>query len=112
MTDTSTVQHTSGPLTYELAVYSDDAEWSVSTPLRRVALVNNGADNAEANARLFAAAPDLLEALETLLNVEGAATFGAELPSFKGLDVAYHFNKARAAIAKAVHRKRGKVRSR
>ena len=54
-----------------------------------------------ANARLIAAAPELLEALILLLNVEKAALIGAEAPGLKGLDVPYHFEAARAAIARA-----------
>lgn len=53
------------------------------------------------DAALIAAAPELLEALILLLNVEKAALIGAEAPSLKGLDVPYHFEAARAAIAKA-----------
>jgi len=58
-------------------------------------------DERESNARLIAAAPELLDALVSLLNVEGAALHGARLPGFVGLDVAYHFEAARAAIARA-----------
>ena len=47
-----------------------------------------------------AAAPDLLDALHSLLNIEGAALAGAP----PGLDVPWHFAKARAAIAKAERR--------
>lgn len=54
-----------------------------------------------ANARLIAAAPAMLEALTLLLNVEGAAKYGARLKGFAGLDVSYHFDAARAAIAAA-----------
>ena len=43
---------------------------------------------------------DLIDALMSLLNVEGAARIGAQSSAFSGLDVAYHFDKARAAIAK------------
>lgn len=56
----------------------------------------NGAD-----ALLIAAAPDLLEALQSILNIEGPAMAGGTLGAFKGLDIAYHFDKARVAIAKA-----------
>ena len=44
---------------------------------------------------------ELFDALVLLLNVERAALLGAELPGLKGLDVPYHFEAARAAIAKA-----------
>lgn len=51
----------------------------------------------EANATLIAAAPDLLDALIGLLNIEHAALSGASI----GVDVPYHFVKARAVIAAA-----------
>lgn len=41
----------------------------------------------------------LRKALLSLLNIEGAALHGARLPAFEGLDVPYHFAKARAALA-------------
>ena len=43
---------------------------------------------------------ELLEALETMLNLSGAARAGALTGAWKGLDVNYHVDKARAAIAK------------
>ena len=52
------------------------------------------------NAQLLAAAPDLLEAMQSLMNMEGPARLGCEFGAFKGLDWKYHFDKARAAIAK------------
>jgi hypothetical protein len=56
----------------------------------------------EANARLIASAPELLEALILLLNVESAALHGARTSAVNdGLDVSYHFDAARAAINKA-----------
>ncbi len=55
----------------------------------------------EADARLIAAAPDLLEALYSMLNCERAARLGCEVPEMEGFDYRYHFEKARAAIAKA-----------
>lgn len=45
-------------------------------------------------------AQDALNALYTILNIEGAAQLGAEVPSMRGLDVPYHFEKVRAAIQK------------
>jgi len=60
------------------------------------------ADTLRANARLIASAPELLEALIALLNVESAALHGARTSAANdGLDVLYHFAAARAAIAKA-----------
>jgi hypothetical protein len=64
--------------------------------------VCNPSPMGEANARLIAAAPELLEALIALLNVESAALHGARTSAANdGLDVLYHFAAARAAIAKA-----------
>ena len=57
--------------------------------------------NELADANLIAAAPDLLDALESMLNVEGPAIEGATFGAWDGLDVRWHFSKARAAIAKA-----------
>lgn len=55
----------------------------------------------QANARLIAAAPELLEALHVALNVEGPALVGAQFGAWAELDVQYHFRRIRAAIAKA-----------
>ncbi len=62
---------------------------------------DGGMARARANAALIAAAPELLEALVLLLNVERAALLGAQSPGLQGLDVPYHFEAARAAIARA-----------
>ena len=75
MTDTrtaKTTQYLPGPLTCEPAVYSDEKEWSVDTPLRRVALVNNGAGNAEAYARLFSAAMRMVKSIKDTRLILGA----------------------------------------
>ena len=50
----------------------------------------------EANARLIAAAPELLDALHHILNIEGAC-FGAD----ESWNLEWHWAKVRAAIAKA-----------
>ena len=56
----------------------------------------------EHNRRLEKAAPDLLEALYCILNIEGAAIAGAiNCKAYHGLDVGYHFDKVRAAVARA-----------
>jgi hypothetical protein len=58
-----------------------------------------------ANARLMAAAPELLEALYNALNLESVARWGAEVVHAKNhenLDVPYHFAEIRKAIATAV----------
>ena len=54
-------------------------------------------DELSANARLIAAAPELLEALYTALNLEQAVKMECNV----GLDIEYHFDKIRAAIAAA-----------
>ena len=57
---------------------------------------------AEAKTKLIAAAPDLLEALQSMLNITWAANAAAHnLGAFKGLDVEYHRRKALDAIQKA-----------
>ena len=48
--------------------------------------------------RLTAAAPEMLDALYSILNIQGPAEGGYLA---EGLDVAWHFEKVRAAIAKA-----------
>jgi hypothetical protein len=68
---------------------TDDSQWRAPN------------DEEKANAQLISAAPELLEALILLLNVEKAALIGAKAPGLKGLDVPYHFEAARAAIARA-----------
>jgi hypothetical protein len=98
-------KHTPGPWAIDwnvsrIDVFSADAATLVAT-IRRSTLSAGIDDVAKANARLIAAAPDLLEALILLLNVEKAALIGAEAPGLKGLDVSYHFEAARAAIARA-----------
>lgn len=43
---------------------------------------------------------DLVDALHSALNVEGAARIGAESGALKGLDYKIHFDKIRKAIKK------------
>jgi len=43
----------------------------------------------------------MLSALKTILNVEGPAHSGSRCPAWVGIDIAYHFDKVRAAIRKA-----------
>ena len=81
-------QHTPGPWSCQSAVYSELGEWSVDNPVRRVALVNDGAHNVEANARLIAAAPEMLEFVRM---------FADETETSKSLKA---MDQARALLAK------------
>lgn len=104
-------KHTPGP--WKLARFNPDrATVEVETVRRGVDVPDQGdliavvgaygatIDDAP-DARLIAAAPELLDALFSLLNIEGAAVRGCDSPALAGLDVRWHFDKARAAIAKA-----------
>jgi hypothetical protein len=86
--------HTPGPWTMteqgSPSAYVEDSETSIGIESsdRRVAAVE-GWDNALDNARLIAAAPDLLAALETMLRTPNDLALGPAIA------------QARAAIAKA-----------
>lgn len=85
-------KHTPGPwVVFYKAKYD---EWHVSVPAfgMKLALFPDGirTENHEADARLIASAPDLLEALQRIME---------DMDSEFGTD--YDYNKARAAIAKA-----------
>lgn len=88
--------HTPGPWTIDwnvsrLDIFSADAATLVAT-LRRSALSPGIDDTAKANARLIAAAPDMLEALQKLCAIQeygDVASWASE------------WDEARAAIAKA-----------
>lgn len=60
------------------------------------------AESEQETAALGAVALPLLDALQTLMNVEGAALAATQhLPAYAGLNVPYHFDKARAALQAA-----------
>jgi hypothetical protein len=91
-------KHTSGPWTIECGKnYSNEIVGKSKTGkdwvLARTTAAKVGRDQDDANARLIAAAPDLLEALKTLATQ--AESHGAE---------GIYWDKARAAIAKAERR--------
>lgn len=50
---------------------------------------------------LYNAAHEMKAALESILNIEHAAIVGGKCKALEGLDIEYHFNKVRAALAKA-----------
>jgi hypothetical protein len=85
----STQKHTDGP--WKFRFESIDSEWAIVTTASGSIIANVNSDlRQKANARLIAAAPDLLAALKKVLTMtEGIAPLG----SFG--------EQARAAIAKA-----------
>ncbi len=91
----SNATHTPGPW----AVSTAGDIWIKAGPLHVATIPRAGdGDWSESNARLIAAAPELLEALELALQgLDIAAT--KQLPEFIGFVLAA--DKARAAIAKA-----------
>lgn len=102
MTHPTQVQHTPGPFeAIKGAEKGDDLRCAVAAVRGDyrylVATIENGApgdicDTEWANAQLFAAAPELLEALEEAIEWDGHDSEGVP---------AVWLNKARAAIAKA-----------
>ena len=108
----SAAKHTPGP--WSASKIDDRAAFNIFTPGQCSALLtlepgkHNGADkrtnNVEADARLIAAAPELLQALKFLLSVQGADELSNVLLEMKsdGGDSYYAaVLHARAAIAKA-----------
>jgi hypothetical protein len=92
--------HTPGPWVYFYKHKYD--EWHVSIPIpgssMRFGIFDDGvrSENPEADARLIAAAPDLMDALKALLSLDDDHQRG------KGdEDVCQEVRMARAAIAKA-----------
>lgn len=105
-------EHTEGPWAYTCAHWTGHGQDTYSVyhyawgPLAYTAGPSDyGPSRAEANARLMAAAPQLLDALYTALNLGSVARWGAEVvhsESRANIDVPYHFAVIRAAIAAAV----------
>ena len=88
-TEEEAVSHTPGPWTYSLSPSTDNT-WYVDGPSRWIC--NSTARSSEDNARLIAAAPDLLEALGEILRA---------YTTLMGDDEDETMCKARAAIKKA-----------
>ena len=88
------VTHTPGPWAVKAEEFIDGADGS---PVARVySRQTRAAEDLKANADLIAAAPEMLEALYYILNIEGAC-FGAD----ESWNLDWHWSKVRAAIAKA-----------
>ena len=86
-------KHTQGPWTYEQI--SNNA-YVIDENGSAVMLYRNPDDEMKANARLIAAAPELLEALRGMVALEEE-----NLRSGDDIDVCFELESARAAIAKA-----------
>lgn len=87
-------KHTPGPwkATFKAGTYLiQSPEW------RTIALAGYTDSEDDANARLIAAAPDLLEAIRSMVDMFERHIDGREGPD----DAAARWDKARAAIAKA-----------
>jgi hypothetical protein len=93
--------HTPGPWSLSGVMALDTPMWIVSVPGEQARIeISDYSQESEANARLIAAAPDLLAALEGLVEVAKAAL---EEVNRDGAEwhVAAELAEARAAIAKA-----------
>jgi hypothetical protein len=98
-------EHTEGP--WEAHAWGDDRYEILTAEGDLIADIRGyqGRTTTDADARLMAAAPQLLDALFTALNLGGVARWGAEVvhsESRGNIDVPYHFAVIRAAIAAAV----------
>ena len=108
--------HTPGPWSIKIGARTFYIHGSEDTYIIAEAHRNYADPQRESNAQLIAAAPEtaaerdrlkainasLVDALISMLNVEGAAVAGRDAAqAWKGLDVKWHFNKARAVLAKA-----------
>lgn len=97
--------HTKGPWKVE-KMPDDGGEFSIfSNTGIYVALTVGGTDSEEANARLIAAAPDLLEALEQLFRIGDVYRSAIEHDAYgeygSKMDLEQWTDLAKAAIAKA-----------
>ncbi len=89
-------KHTQGPWKYGIELSSRSGEWLISFDAGYrgrgidIAETRPGSGQEEANARLIAAAPELLDALQDMIDYYGSASATVEA-----------LTAARAAIAKA-----------
>lgn len=98
-------KHTTGPWTHRRAFSKGEEIGCVVMPMGYDLSTSNNEEN-EANARLIAAAPDLLEALEGLLKATRMAhgwaqNCGPQYADDDAVFVGEWIDEARAAIAKA-----------
>lgn len=96
----TTAMHTPGPWTFYADLPSADPNWHIVTTANRMRVLANvhiepGNDVDMANARLIAAAPDMLDALRRAVL---ALAFAAE----SSLAMQDDYNAVSAAIAKAI----------
>lgn len=79
---TTTHTHTRGPWYAEKLDASSDHSWAIDSELVEIARLSEWPDHqseAEANARLIAAAPEMLEALKTLIDgIDHLDIYGAD----------------------------------
>jgi hypothetical protein len=105
MTTTQAVGHTPGPWKALPDTGSESFAFEVTGQrMEGVALVYAYDTPSAANARLIAAAPDLLEALQSLLRFENMAVIG-DGTGMRDAEIRRSFAVARGAIAKAEGRR-------
>ena len=88
-------QHTPGPWNNDTHPWDVLADGKRTTPIATVHVEVDGGNEARANARLIAAAPELLEALKSLVGRFEGCTSHCGSPELNA------FRNANAAIAKA-----------
>lgn len=92
----SEIKHTPGP--WSVSFECVDPEWAIVATRGGVVIANVNADHLQdANARLIAAAPDLLEAVAGLIRLSEAIRHSVGL----GKNQLERIERAKAAIAKA-----------
>ena len=105
-TNTMNTKHTPGPWHVDRDAFERAARLRGGDNMRLIlrwdAFARRGSIEAEANARLIAAAPDLLEALQMLSETAGRVAQGAPVVDERGLNtLAHSISAALAAINKA-----------
>ena len=101
---TTTTTHTSGPWCAEKLDASPDHSWAIDSELVEIARLLEWPDHqaeAEANARLIAAAPEMLEALVGLRDYLQTLAGEVQIPSSLYLQGKRAMDYAEVALAKA-----------